>query len=184
MRIKRRRQLFQQNNSLNNPFRMLLWAFLIMLGLIILRGVGTGDVQPLFLPTPTSTRSVTSYREEGAAFFEAGNLDQAILAYQDALNVDQGDYLGWAELARIQTYSSSSLTQERKRVRLEEARQSIEQALIIAPDESDRNDRRSRAQSVLDEAHSKLLEPIAVCDCLAHSVDAFREYQKQLPIVE
>lgn len=136
MRVKPRRRLFHQNNSPNNPFRMLFWALLIMVGLSILRGIGSGDVQPLFLPTPTSTRTVASYREEGAAFFEAGNLDQAILAYQDALNVDQGDYLGWAELARIQTYSSSSLTQERKRVRLEEARQSIEKALIIAPDES------------------------------------------------
>ncbi len=44
--------------------------------------------------------------------------------------------------------------------------------LIVAPDERHRNDRRTRAQSVLDEAHSKLLEPIAVCDRLADSFDA------------
>lgn len=136
MRVRSRRSLFQQDNSPNNPLRMMLWAVLIMAGLYVLRGVSTGDVQPLFLPTPTATRSVGSYRQEGAAFFEAGNLDLAIQAYQDALAVDASDYLGWAELARIQTYSSSSLTQERKRARLAEARESAENALALAPEES------------------------------------------------
>jgi len=136
MRVRPRRTLFQQNDAPNNPFRMLLWAFLIVAGLFILRGVSTGEVEPLFLPTPTPTRSVASYRQEGAAFFEAGNLDLAIQAYQDALNVDSSDFLGWAELARIQTYSSSTLTQLRKRDRLTEARESIANALALAPDES------------------------------------------------
>ncbi len=136
MRVGKKRRLFQYNNSPNNPYRMLLWAILIVVGLFILRGVESGEVQPLFLPTPTVTRSVASYRNEGSAFFEAGNLDLAIQAYQDALAVDQEDFLGWAELARIQTYSSSLLTQDRRRERLDEARQSIEQALIAGPDES------------------------------------------------
>lgn len=136
MRVSRKRNLFHQRTSPNHPYRMLLWGGLILIGLWILRGVGTGEVQPLFLPTPTATRSVVSYREEGAAFFEAGNLDLAIQAYQDALAVDPGDYLGWTELARIQAYSSSLLTQERRRVRLQEALASIDRALELAPDES------------------------------------------------
>ncbi|MDA1330526.1 MAG: tetratricopeptide repeat protein [Chloroflexi bacterium] len=115
---------------------MLLWAGLIVAGLVLLRGVSTGEVQPLFLPTPTATRSVTSYREEGQAFFEAGNLDLAIQAYQDALAVDPTDFVGWAELARIQAYSSSTLTQENKRVRLQEALDSIETALDLNAESS------------------------------------------------
>lgn len=135
MRVKRRPSLFHHNDSPNNPYRMLFWGLLIGIGLLMLRAISTGDIQPLFVPTPTSTRTVASYREEGAAFFEAGNLDLAIEAYQDALQVDPEDYLGWTELARIQTYSSSLLTQERKRVRIEEALQSIDRALALAPDE-------------------------------------------------
>ncbi len=132
----KRNQLFHEKTSANHPIRMVFWGFLIVAGLYILQGVNSGEIQPLFLPTPTATRSVSSYRQEGAAFFEAGNLDQAIQAYQDALAVDQADYLGWAELARIQVYSASSLTQERKRERLAEARESIANAIAVAPDES------------------------------------------------
>ena len=136
MRVKRRPSLFHHNDSPNNPYRMMLWGLLIVIGLLMLRAVSTGDIQPLFAPTPTATRTVASYREEGAAFFEAGNLDLAIEAYQDALLVDPEDYLGWTELARIQAYSSSLLTQERKRARIEEALQSIDRALELAPEES------------------------------------------------
>jgi len=88
------------------------------------------------LPTPTATRSATSYREEGTAFFEAGNLDAAISAYQDALAVNPSDYVGWTELARIQTYSASLLTQDRRRTRMAEARESIDTAIALAPQDS------------------------------------------------
>lgn len=136
MRVGKRGTLFHQDAPRSNPWRLMFWAVLIVIGLVTLRNVQTGDIQPLFQPTPTPTRSVASYREEGAAFFEAGNLDQAISAYQDALAVAPDDYLGWMELARIQTYSAASLTQERKRERLQEALASIDRALELAPEES------------------------------------------------
>ena len=120
--IHHRDSIFHQSTTRNNPVRMLFWGVLILAGLFVLSRVSSGDIQPLFQLTPTATRSVASYREEGTAFFEAGNLDLAIQAYQDALAVDANDYLGWAELARIQTYSSSLLTQERKRDRPEDNR--------------------------------------------------------------
>jgi tetratricopeptide (TPR) repeat protein len=107
-----------------------------MAGLYLIWNIDTGKVQPLFIPTPTATRSATSYREEGTAFFEAGNLDLAIKAYQDALAVNSGDYIGWTELARIQTYSSALLTQERQRTRLAEALESIDRAVELAPEDS------------------------------------------------
>lgn len=115
---------------------MLLWGVLIVGGLTALRGISSGEIQPLFLPTPTATRSAISYREEGTAFFAAGNLEEAIGAYKDALAASPNDPIGWTELARIQTYSSSLLTQERKRERLIEALASIDMALQLAPESS------------------------------------------------
>ena len=136
MRVPTRRSLFHQPGQRSNPYRMLLWGFLIVMGLTTLRGIGAGSIQPLFNAIPTATRSATSYREEGTAFFDAGNLDEAIDAYQDALAVSPEDYVGWTELARIQTYSSSLLTQERKRDRLDEALASIDRAVELAPEDS------------------------------------------------
>ncbi|MCW5874031.1 MAG: tetratricopeptide repeat protein [Anaerolineales bacterium] len=136
MRVPSRRYLFHNPGRQSNPWRLLLWGALIMAGVTALRGIQAGDIQPLFQPTPTATRSATSYREEGTAFFEAGNLDAAISAYKDALAVNPSDYVGWTELARIQTYSASLLTQDRRRTRMAEARESIDTAIILAPQDS------------------------------------------------
>ncbi len=141
MRIskKRKRKLFQQQVGGTNPYRLMFWGLLIVIGLVTLRNVQTGEIEPLFQPTPTPTRSAASYRAEGAAFFEAGNLTAAVQAYQDALAVDPSDYVGWTDLARIQAYSASLLTQGPKRDRLAEARESIANALELAPNDSTAN---------------------------------------------
>ena len=107
-----------------------------MVGTYLLWNVNTGSIQPLFIPTPTPTRNATSYREEGNAFFEAGNLGRSIQAFQDALTVNPDDYVSWTELARIQTYSSALLTQDRQRQRLTEALDSANKAVALAPDNS------------------------------------------------
>jgi tetratricopeptide (TPR) repeat protein len=136
MHVYNRRNLFHDPGQRSNPFRLLLWGGLIVIGLSTLRGISSGEIQPLFLPTPTATRSATSYREEGTAFFNAGNLDAAINAYQDALAVNSDDYVGWTELARIQTYSSAMLTQDLARQRLADARASIKRAAELALQDS------------------------------------------------
>ncbi|MCW5877810.1 MAG: tetratricopeptide repeat protein [Anaerolineales bacterium] len=136
MRVRQRQNLFHSPGPRSNPYRMMFWGGLIMAGLFMLQGLNTGRYQPLFVPTPTATRSAASYREEGSAFFNAGNLDSAIQAYQDALTENPQDYLGWTELARIQAYSSALLTQDRRRERLAEALQSIDRAVEIAPEYS------------------------------------------------
>jgi len=136
MRVRQRRTLFHETGPTSNPYRMMFWGVLIVAGLFMIWNIDTGKIQPLFIPTPTATRGAASYREEGTAFFEAGNLSQAIQAYQDALAVNPDDYIGWTELARIQTYSSSLLTQERQRNRLAEALTSIDKAVELAPEDS------------------------------------------------
>jgi tetratricopeptide (TPR) repeat protein len=136
MRVHQRRTLFHDPGQHSNPFRLMVWGLLIVAGLYMLWNIDRGEMQPLFQPTPMPTRNAFSYREEGTAFFEAGDLDQAIQAYQDALTVNPDDYEGWAELARIQTYSSALLTQDRQRARLAAALASADQAVALAPEDS------------------------------------------------
>lgn len=121
----------------SNPYIVLLLFSLILAGIWTLLKVERGQVQPLFLPTPTPTRSANSYILEAEAQFDAGALEAAIAAYQEAVQVDPTNAEVWAELARIQTYSSGLLSTDQEQYdRLVEARQSIEQAVALNPDDS------------------------------------------------
>ena len=121
-----------------NPYRVIILLGLILGGIWILMGIDRGDVQPLFQPTPTPTRTVNSYVMEGEAQFKAGSLGGAIIAYQQAVKVEPNNSHAWAELSRIQTYSSSLLsTNEDRYERLTQARESIEQATAIDPDNAE-----------------------------------------------
>ncbi len=121
-----------------NPYRVIVLLGLIMGGIWILLGIDRGDVQPLFQPTPTPTRTVNSYVMEGEAQFKAGSLGGAILAYEQAVSVEPDNSHAWAELARIQTYSSSLLsTNEDRYNRLTQARDSINKATAIDPDNAE-----------------------------------------------
>ncbi|MDY6866903.1 MAG: tetratricopeptide repeat protein [Chloroflexota bacterium] len=111
---------------------------LIVFFFTVLTGMMKGDVQPLFLPTPTPTRSTASFVVEGETHFEAGNLDAAIEAFQNATQLDPENPALFTSLARIQTYSSSLLTTDAERAeRLAEALESINRAKELAPNNSD-----------------------------------------------
>ncbi len=140
-----------------NPYRVIILLALIMGGIWILMGIDRGDVQPLFQPTPTPTRTANSYIMEGEAQFFAGALGGAIEAYQQAVAVEPNNSQAWAELARIQTYSSSLLSTDEDRYnRLSEARASIDQATAIDPDNAQVQAVRSL---VLDWYAANLLVP-------------------------
>lgn len=140
-----------------NPYRVILLIGLILGGIWILLGIDRGNIQPLFLPTPTPTRTVNSFIMEGEAQFMAGSLEGAIAAYQKAVTVEPSNSHAWAELARIQTYSSSLLsTNEDRYDRLNEALESIDQATIIDPDNAEVQAMRS---FVLDWYASNPLVP-------------------------
>lgn len=101
-----------------------------------------GQFEPLFLPTPTATRTIDSLVLEGEALFEAGEIynplgRDAIDAYYGVLKQYPENAQVRAELARLLTYSSAllSTTQDRTE-RLSVARQEIERAVEIAPDDS------------------------------------------------
>jgi len=85
----------------------------------------------------TPTRAVQSLLMEGDAEFSAGNLNAAITSYQQVVEVDPGNAKTWADLARIQTYSSAFLiTDAEKKARLLQALDSARKAVELAPDDS------------------------------------------------
>jgi len=130
----------------------MLWIALILAGLWVARGIQSGQIISPFEPTPTPTRMSDSYIMEAEAYFDAGKLDDpsndltgantqpindSIDAYKAALESDPENAQAWAELARIQSYSSSLLRNDNeRRARLEEARNSANTAVELDPDNS------------------------------------------------
>lgn len=136
MNVPPRRNLFHQRPRVN-IYRLFFLIVVILGGVWLIRQLDQGEIKPLFLPTPTPTRSVESYALEGDAFFTAGNLNSAIAAYGEAVRVDPSNAAIWADLARIQTYSSALLTTDHERLaRLTEALESINRAVELAPGDS------------------------------------------------
>lgn len=133
--MKRQRNLFFRKPN-TSPYRLFTLMVLILGGVWLIGQIEKGEFQP-FAPTPTPTRVAQSYAFEGDAQFEAGQLDAAIIAYQEAVRVDPTNAEVWAKLARIQTYSSASLTtDDLRRERLQEGLASINEAVAVAPEDS------------------------------------------------
>lgn len=121
----------------SNPWRMLVYAILIVIGIVFTRLVEVERVQLPFMATSTPTRVVTTYLQEAQAYFSAGDLQKCIESYQLALKLDPNNARIWAEMARVQTYSSGLTTNSAERqAQLAEARTSINQAISISEDDS------------------------------------------------
>lgn len=119
-----------------DPYRLLLWAGLILAGLWLLVQVDNDKIV-VFEATPTPTRTAGSFSQEGQAWFAAGNLNEAITAYNLALEDAPNDPRLLAELAQIQVYSSALRTTDAERKELlVEARTKIEAAAVLAPRDS------------------------------------------------
>lgn len=141
--LTEKRSIFRQTRSRSNPYRVLAWMGLILGVVAILLQVRRGAIKPLFMPTPTPTRSSQSYTMEAQAYFAAGKLDDpatdqdALGTYELATRVEPNNAQLWAELARIQTYSYALLSTDIERsTRLQEALASADRAVELAPDDS------------------------------------------------
>lgn len=127
-----KRHIFSKEKRNSNPVRIFLGIILLLALLFVIKGLNTGGIVSPFAPTPTPTRTMNSYAVEGDTHFRAGNLEKAIEAYKNALTVDPNDADLWAELARIQVYSTTQLTTDStKKQRLEEAFVSIDNGLKV-----------------------------------------------------
>ena len=132
MRLTGDRLWFGRGRRQSNPWRILALLLMIGAGVLLTRLVEAGKVRPLVFATPLPTRSAFSYTEQGRAYFSAGDIEAAIDAYESAVALEPANSRLWAELARIQTYSSELLTNtERRRARLAEARQSADRAIEV-----------------------------------------------------
>lgn len=147
-----KRPSFHQGKRGSSIYRIMILLGLILGGIWLLRDLQRGEIISPFEPTPTPTRLPESYFLEAQAYFESGKLDDpsnevpgdnapaindAIEAYQAALAGDPENARAWAELARIQAYSSSMLRNDtERRTRLEEAKASADRAIELAPDDS------------------------------------------------
>jgi len=162
MKVNRRRRLFHQRRT-SNLYRLFILVILILAGVWFTTRLGTGKLRSPFEPTPTSTRTINSLVLEGETQFRAGALNLAIAAYQQAGTLEStGDPQVWTELARIQAYSSRLLSNDSDRLtRLTEALQSANQAVAIAPDDSDALAIRS---FVLDWNADPALDPLRTDD--------------------
>ena len=85
-----------------------------------------GDIQPVFIPSPTATRAALSYAEEAEAHFSAGRMNKAVIAYKQATTSEPTNTKYWIALSRLQVYNDQ----------LEAALESAETAILIEPENS------------------------------------------------
>ncbi len=136
MNLTPRRPLFSRRPE-SNLYRMFFYVILALGGIWLILQIREGFIKSPFEPAPAPTRTSTSYEMEGDAQFTAGSINKSIAAYQEAVRVDPNNSKAWAELARIQTYSSSLLTTDAERVaRLAEALKSAKKATELASEDS------------------------------------------------
>lgn len=95
LRRKRRR---------SNPWRIVLLLVLIAI-VIFFWQTYVPAAQPLFIPTPTPTRSAASYVLEGENLFKAGKLEAAEEAYLQAVAADPREIAHYVELARVRVFA-------------------------------------------------------------------------------
>lgn len=128
---------FRSQKPRSNPYYVIVLLVFVLIGLFVIRAFNTGEIEPVGLATPIPTRTVGSYTTEGETFFLAGDLENAMIAYNKALEIAPEDANIWAEVARIQTYSSSNMTTDTQRLnRLEEALASADRAVEVDPNNS------------------------------------------------
>lgn len=135
MKLSGERDLFRKKpRSFNMLFILLgLLVVAVIWANSIFQGLANDQIDYWFEATPTATRAPNSYLQEGIAAFEAGDLQVAIDAFQDALAVDPENVAVLTDLARIQTYSARLLTPGQQVARLEEARINIDRAIELDP---------------------------------------------------
>ncbi len=91
MRKKRRRA---------NPWRV-MFLLLLIVAAVYLERVIVPSVPPLFIETPTPTRSPATFVVQAESLFQAGKLEQAEAAYHQAIAADPTQAAIYVALARV-----------------------------------------------------------------------------------
>lgn len=135
----------------SNPLTIIILALLIG-GAVYINQVIVPQTAPLFVPTPTPTRSPQAYISEADQLVAEGKYAQAIDLYGEALLITPDDPGLYISIARLQIYTS----------RFEEAIENAGNALVLNPGNSQAMALRGyalgriedfvTAEAVLDEA--------------------------------
>jgi tetratricopeptide (TPR) repeat protein len=88
----------------SSPWRILVLLVLIGIALYF-NQVVVPATPPLFIPTPTPTRSPESFIAEAEQFYNEGKLTQSIEAYKQAILADPNNPALYVTLARIQVFA-------------------------------------------------------------------------------
>lgn len=114
LRKKRRR---------SNPWRVLLLLILVA-SAVYMWQFYIPTVPPLFIPTPTQTRSPASFVLEAESLFQVGRLAEAEASYLEAIAVNPKEVAYYIELARVRMFAGM----------YSEAETAARDALVIDPD--------------------------------------------------
>ena len=124
----------------SNPWRVVFLAGLIAV-MVYVNQVVLPNTPPLFVPTPTPTRSPESFVNEADTLFSEGKLGAAIEAYEEAILSDPENASNYVELARIQIYDGD----------YEGALENAELALLINPNNPLAHSMRAWAMNFLGD---------------------------------
>jgi len=105
-----------------NPIRLLVLILLVG-GALYVNQVVVPATPPLFVPTPTPTRSPESYITDADTLLSEGKISQAITAYDKAIQANPKNPAVYITTARLQIYSSL----------YDEAIANAENALLLNP---------------------------------------------------
>ena len=105
-----------------NPLRLIFLLALVAGAVYVLEFI-VPTTQPLFIPTPTPTRSPDSYISDAQALVSAGKYAQAIEAYMQAVKSDPQNPANYLAMSLLQIYTG----------RYQEGLTSAENALLINP---------------------------------------------------
>src|SRR3990172_183816 len=95
----------QRPKRRSNPWRIVLLVGLIGVALYF-NQVVVPTTPPLFISTPTPTRSPESFIIEAEQFYNEGKLTQSIEAYRKAILADPNNPSLYVTLARVQVFAS------------------------------------------------------------------------------
>ncbi|MFQ5616269.1 MAG: tetratricopeptide repeat protein [Anaerolineales bacterium] len=125
----------------SNPF--FIFVLIVLIGAsIYINEIVVPVTPPLFIFTPTPTRSPESFINEARNLFNAGNLAESIETYEQSILVDATNPSTYLELARVQIYYSE----------YEDALTNTENALLLNPNNSQAHALRGWALFFTDDA--------------------------------